>query len=148
MGMPLHALDVLAHCGDALPDQVLYLRGEALRALGRFAEAIVPLESAAEGRPNDIHVWLALGWCHKRTGRIDLAIAALDNALAAEPEDALIHYNLACYYSLAGDKREALRFLSRAVAMNGDFRQLMNEESDFDAMRSDPAFQALGTVVV
>ena len=76
--------------------------GEALRALERCAEALEPLGRVAEAEAENVNAWLALGWCHKRTGRLDLAIDAMEAALAADPEEPLIHYNLACYWSLAG----------------------------------------------
>ena len=50
-----------------------------------------------------LSLWLALGWCYKRIGRIDLAIESLEEALSIEPNDALIHYNLACYWSGPGN---------------------------------------------
>ncbi len=150
LGMARHALDVLSRCGDgpAAPFQVLYLRGESLRALGRFREAIEPLSKAAITKPDNIHVWLALGWCHKRTGRIDLAIESLEEALAIDPDDALVHYNLACYWALAGNRRQALSYLSRAFGLNEEYRSLVANEPDFDPIRSDPAFQSLMRVVV
>ncbi len=43
----------------------------------------------------------ALGWCYKRLARLDLAIHSLEQALVDDPECALLHYNLACYSSLA-----------------------------------------------
>ena len=90
-------------------DHALYLQGESLRALGRFREALEPLtKRAARDSPNNVHVWLALGWCHKRSGRLDLAIESLEEALAAEPNDALVHYNLACYWSLANNQAPGL----------------------------------------
>jgi Flp pilus assembly protein TadD len=150
LGMPRHALAVLARYDnpEMLPDHALYLQGESLRALGRFREALDPLARAAQGSPDNIHVWLALGWCHKRAGRIDLAIESLEEALAVEPNDALIHYNLACYWSLANNKRQALTFLSRAFDLKEDYRTLVAGESDFDAIRADPGFQALVRVAV
>jgi Flp pilus assembly protein TadD len=150
LGMPRHTLDVLARYAQAenLPDHALYLQGEALRALGKFREALEPLSRAALGSPNDLHVWLALGWCHKRTGRLDLAIEALEEALSVEPNDALVNYNLACYWSLAGNKRHALSYLSRSFELKEDYRSLVASESDFDALRSDPSFQALVRVTV
>ncbi|HEV3138422.1 MAG TPA: tetratricopeptide repeat protein [Pirellulales bacterium] len=150
LGMPRHALDVLARYGrsDSLPDHALYLQGEGLRALGHFREALGPLSRAAQGSPNSVHIWLALGWCHKRTGRIDLAIESLEEALAVEPNNALVNYNLACYWSVAGNRRQALSYLSRSFDLKDHYRALVGSEPDFDGIRSDPSFQALIRVTV
>ncbi len=149
LGMSQHALDALGRMPDSeLPDHGLYLRGEALKNLGYYQEALAPLARAAQGSPGNIHIWLALGWCHKRTGRIDLAIEALEEALDVEPGEALIHYNLACYWSISGNKRQALVYLAQALDLNADYRDLVANESDFDPIRSDPTFQALTSVIV
>jgi len=153
LGMPQHTLQVLSRCGNegTLPDHALFLRGEAYRALGQFQEALAPLKRAAESDPQNANVWLSLGWCYKRTGRIDLAIESLQEALSSEPKDsyvALLHYNLACYWSVAGNKRQALACLSRALALDPDFRDVIEREPDFDPIRTDPTFKSLTSVVV
>lgn len=150
LGMARHALDVLARYGDpeTLTDHALYLQGESLRALGKFSEAVEVLSRAALGTPDNIHVWLALGWCHKRVGRLDLAIESLEEALSVDKNDPLIHYNLACYWSLANNKRKALNYLSRAFDLKEQYRALVADEADFDPIRTDPAFQALVRVTV
>ena len=93
--------------------------------------------------PADIRVRIALGWCYKRIGRLDLAIYSLDQALAIEPDEPLLRYNLACYLSLAGQKRRALRFLFQAMSSNPIYREMAQSESDFDPIRSDPEFRAI-----
>jgi tetratricopeptide (TPR) repeat protein len=150
LGMPRHALEVLESCIDpqALDGHAVYLRGEALRSLERYAEAVSWLQKAAERMPDEIHVLLALGWCHKRTGRLDLAIEALTQALKIDAGEAIIHYNLACYWSLAGNKRHVLKHLSRALEMDAKYRDLVHDEPDFTPMRDDPDFQSLTSVVV
>ena len=150
LGMAQHALDVLDGVEDAarVSHYALYLRGEALRMLRRHEEALKPLRRAAELDPDNTSVWLALGWCHKRTDRIDLAVEALEKALRIEPSDGLIHYNLACYLSLAGNKQRALAHLSKALAIDSRYRVLVHEEPDFDPIRGDPDFQALTSIVV
>ncbi len=150
LGMADHALRVLTRCGDeqSLPDHALYLKGQSLRELGRFGEALDPLWQAAQRSPENVSIWLALGWCYKRTGKLDRAIESLEEALAAEPHDALVHYNLACYWSLARNKRQALSYLARAFQLQDEYRNLVADETDFDAIRDDPAFQALLRVAV
>ena len=64
-------------------------------------------------------------------------------ALLVEPEEPLLRYNLACYLSLAGRKRRALRYLSQALAIDPAYRELAEAESDFDPLRNDPEFQAI-----
>ncbi len=147
--MPKHALDVLDRWGPSdIPScRAAYLRGEALRELERWSDAIAALNVAAEGMPEEVPVYIAQGWCYKRLGRIDQAIAALEKGLEVDSSSAILHYNLACYWSLAGNKRQALMFLSRAIDMDGDFRNRVAAESDFDTIRNDPAFQALTSMI-
>jgi Flp pilus assembly protein TadD len=145
LGMSQQALDVLGRLGDGggADLHTLYLQGEALRGLGRYAEALGTLLRVTKAEPENVRAWLALGWCHKRTGRIDLAIDALEAARSADPDEPLILYNLACYWSLAGGKRQALGYLERALAMDPAYRRLVDAESDFDSLRADPDFQAV-----
>ena len=149
LGLPEHTLDSL----DRLhPEEVdahaFYLRGEALRTLGRFPEAIQVLEKAAREDSENIHLWLALGWCYKRNGQLELAIYALEQALQADPSEAIIHYNLACYWSLAHNKASALEYLSQAFELDSGYRDLVATEPDFDNLRNDSDFQSLVSVIV
>jgi len=150
LGMAQHALDELDELKEATTGspRALYLRGEALRELERYPEALKPLRKAAKVDPEDIHVWLALGWCHKRMGRVDLAVKALERALEVEATEPLVQYNLACYLSLVGDKEGALAHLSEALALDPRYRAMVHDEPDFDPIRSDPGFQALTQVIV
>ncbi len=138
------ALEVLARLDPADADwHTLCLQGEALRGLGRCEEALPLLARVVEAEPENVRGWLALAWCQKRTGRLEQAILSMESALAADPEEAVIHYNLACYWSLAGGKRRALGYLEHALALDDNFRRMIDAEADFDALRSDPDFQAL-----
>jgi Flp pilus assembly protein TadD len=147
--MPGHALRSVERLNsEEMSAEAFHLQGEALRALGRFDEAIVPLKRASTAAPGDIHIWLSLGWCYKRVGRIDLAIESLEEALEADPNEALVHYNLACYWALAGNKRNALLFLRQAFELDPNYRDKVSAETDFDAIRSDPAFRSLTSIIV
>ena len=143
--MPRQALEALDRLGDpgAFDARALCLWGEGLRAMERYAEALVPLERAVKMAPDDVGVCVALGWCYKRTNRLDLAITTLEQAVIVKPDEAVLRYNLACYLSLAGQKRRALRYLSQALAMDPVYREMVGTETDFDSIRSDPEFQSL-----
>jgi len=149
LGLPQQALDALLRLGDLAKSdpQALYLLGEAYRALERYPEAVPPLETAVQAGLREVPVWLALGWCYKRTARLDRAVQTMEQALILEPHAALLHYNLACYLSLAGKKDRALEHLSRALELDAQYRHLVDSESDFDPIRSDPEFQALTKAV-
>ncbi len=150
LGMAEHALATLARLGDpeGLEPRAIFLKAEALRSLERYREALTELERASEATPDDIQVWLAMGWCYKRIGRLDMAIQALDEALAIEPGEALIHYNLACYWSLARNTQRAVKYLAEAFRIDTNFRDLTDAEKDFDPIRNAPEFQSLMTVIV
>ncbi len=150
LGLPHLAIETLQRMGDpgTFKGTHLHLLGEAFRAQGRFQEAIEALQASMDRAPSKIEIYLALGWCYKRTARLDLAIDALTQALRIDPASALLHYNLACYQSLAGDKGEALGHLADALRLDVHYRDLIPGEADFDPLRHDPDFQALVSIAV
>jgi len=144
------ALDALARVDSAGGSRPLisFLRGQSLRIMERHREAIESLERSAELDPENVHTWLALGWCYKRTGRLDLAIQSLEEALSVEQEHAVIYYNLACYWSLANNAKLAIAYLARALDLKPSYRDLVAGEPDFDPIRDDPGFRELTSVIV
>lgn len=128
--------------GEPAKDAVFahLLRGEALRALGRLAESIDWFRTVTRRDRSVVAAWVGLGWCQKRTGRLDLAIESLRDGLTANPEEPLLHYNLACYLSLSGDAAAAVEHLGRAIAREGRYRTMTAGERDFDPIRGDPRF--------
>jgi tetratricopeptide (TPR) repeat protein len=61
----------------------------------------------------------------------------------AHPEYPLLLYNLACCESLAGRKSDAIEHLRLAIDRSEKVRSLAAEDSDFDPVRSEPAFTEL-----
>jgi Flp pilus assembly protein TadD len=145
LDLPGQALRILDSRADwaSMQFEACVLEGEALRSLGRYRDAIEPLEKAANLRPGDRRVALALGRCYKRTNRLAQAIDAIDRARRLNPGDPLLRYNLACYWSLAGNRAKALDELAAAIGLEPGLRALVEDESDFDRLRDHPEFGKL-----
>jgi tetratricopeptide (TPR) repeat protein len=63
--------------------------------------------------------------------------------IAAYPNQAYLHYNVACCESLAGRRGPAIEHLRQSIRMWDGCRDLAKEDSDFDSIRDDPAFEDL-----
>lgn len=138
--LPGRALEILESRSDwaTVQFEACVLAGEALRQLDRHRDALRMLDSAARLRPDDLGVALAQGWCFKRTHRLAQAIDALERAARHHPREALVHYNLACYWSLANKPGNALGKLAEALALDPSFRSMIADEPDFDPIRNVP----------
>ncbi|MDD2930028.1 MAG: protein kinase, partial [Sideroxydans sp.] len=64
-------------------------------------------------------------------------------ARALAPDEPMVLYNLGCIYSMAGETNEALDCLERAVALGLTQRGWYENDSNLDALRGLPRFQAL-----
>jgi hypothetical protein len=58
-------------------------------------------------------------------------------------DQANLHYNVACCESLAGRTAQAIEHLGHAVETWEGCRDLAKDDSDFDSIRNEPAFQRL-----
>jgi tetratricopeptide (TPR) repeat protein len=168
LNMPGHALRELNRIAEpnAIAMDFYRLRGEALRALERFESALEDYSRALIETPDQISALVGMAWCYKRTGQLPRAIATMEQAYRAHPKELIVLYNLACYFSLAGEKAQALSWLGRALRMESSLRkvhaesesglalpfvgqseptlrELIAEEPDFDPLRNDADFQYL-----
>lgn len=150
LGLPEQATETLQKKPELVANSgaAQYLLGESLRQQHRYAEAIAPLERATEILPDQMEVALALAWCYKRTGQLASAIDALQLVANDRPDEAILHYNLACYFSLANRRRDALSYLSTALDLDINFLDFIPYESDFDSIRDDYDFQMLTSLIV
>ncbi|CAG9186740.1 tetratricopeptide repeat protein [Cupriavidus pampae] len=69
-----------------------------------------PIRHLAKSR-----IYLTLGWCAKRQGKIELAIIHLMKALELNEQDPYILYNLGCYHAANGNIADGFRFLERSL---------------------------------
>ena len=145
LNMPQRALEILERRTDwaTMQFEASLIAGEALRGLERYGEAAKSLEVAAGLRPNEVQVAVSLAWCYKRTHRLAQAIATLEVARAHHPQEALLYYNLACYWCIAGSRVKALHSLSQGLEIMPKLVSLIPDESDFDSLRDDPEFHRL-----
>lgn len=137
----LHAIENIEPPLRQKPETLL-LEAETLRALGQFEAALPLFRRAAAAVPKRIEPWLGIGWCLKRLGRLGEAIEQLQAGVKASPRQPVLHYNLACYLSLASDVQPAVEHLTKAITFDRRFRDLTQVEPDFDPIRSDPRFVA------
>jgi tetratricopeptide (TPR) repeat protein len=147
IGLSMHE-DALAEIESALAlDRgdagLFFLKGECLRELGRFADAVPAYGQSLDLGGSVLGNSVGLGWCLKRMGRLDDSIDVLQRAIESEGEVPLLCYNLACYFSLQARADAAIGLLERAVQLDPSFLSLVGEESDFDNVRNDPRFISL-----
>jgi Tfp pilus assembly protein PilF len=68
----------------------------------------------------------------------------LGEVVAEHPEYADLFYNLACCESLAGRTDDAIEHLRRSIELSPKrSRALARDDSDFGAIRDEPAFKEL-----
>jgi tetratricopeptide (TPR) repeat protein len=118
-------------------------RGDVLRHQERHDEALVAFHRAFDENPDDVDLLMGMAWCYKRTNQLPRAITSMEQAYRIAPKEPVILYNLSCYWSLAGNKTQCLSWLGRALRMDQGYRQLIDNETDFDPLRHDPDFQML-----
>ena len=86
----------------------------------------------------DLRAWLSSG------SACLIAVRLAERALALEPDDHPVQYNVACVYALLGEANRALDLLERTMPGASTHRWAwLAQDSDFDPLRSHPRFEAL-----
>ena len=127
--------------------QAAFFRAQALAALGRREEAEAAYRRALdvvdhhlELNPDDARAATVRAVALYRTGHPAQGLAAAERALAVDAEDLGVRYNVACLYSLEGEKERALDLLEQVVRRGFGAREWYAHDPDLDPLRDDPRF--------
>ena len=121
------------------PARTGYFRGVALRALGRYDEALAAFEEARAVYPRDRVVLNEIGRLHFLERRYDEAVSTLESVLRIDPEDLQAHYTMMLAYRGAQRMEEAAEAQARyerftadesAQAITGPFRRASPEDNN------------------
>ena len=66
-----------------------------------------------------------------------------ERALGQDQDEPVVLYNVACFYTHAGDTDRALELLESAVEKGWGDKAWLETDSDLDPLRDIPRFQAL-----
>lgn len=94
------------------------LLAHSLATVGKYREAIVYYEKAAETDPNNASTHVGLGIAYARSGRPQEAIEAYKRAIRIEPKNPVAHSNLAWSHWVLGQFNLAIKSAEQALAIN------------------------------
>ncbi len=79
----------------------------------------------------------------RQRGNLKKAIEVLQTAVQRYPEQAVLYYDLACYFALAGERERALEALEKAIQIDAGLKSLAQKEDDLRSLRGDKRFEEL-----
>jgi uncharacterized Ntn-hydrolase superfamily protein len=79
----------------------------------------------------------------REAGDLPGAICELECAKQSCPGVAYLHYDLACYYSLSGEKTKALMELEKAVTLEPEYKKMAVEDKDLHEIKGETKFKVL-----
>jgi hypothetical protein len=105
------------------------------------------LEGLVRRDPGYIDALQILGDDYTKRGKFTLGLKIDQRLAVLRPMDSLVHYNLACSYSLTGQQEEAAEAIAQALECGyRDFKWL-NEDPDLEDLRAHHAYTQVRTKV-
>ncbi len=135
--------DFLAQLNIERPGHAIYhgLLGDVwTEYLGDYRQAAAAYENAIVLDPHNSGLYSALGMAHYRLKEFEQALHMFSKARALNSLDATAFYNEACIYALLSRNAEAISSLQKAIELDATLRQHAHEDTDFDNLRTLPAF--------
>jgi serine/threonine protein kinase/Tfp pilus assembly protein PilF len=130
--------------------QALFLMSSALHSLNRAADADAALrlgvqraESHLELNPDDARAWYLGAGAVVQLGDPERGVEWAQRALAIDPDDPGVLYNVACTYANLGRIDDAVTCLEQAIENGFGHREWLDHDSDLDPLHGNPRFEAL-----
>jgi serine/threonine protein kinase/tetratricopeptide (TPR) repeat protein len=151
-GKPKDAARLFEQASEVKPEdyQAPQLLGMVYTGMGRDAEAEQSYRRAwqraekhLELHPDDARALYLGANSLCRLGERARGLEWAQRALAIDPEDCGILYNVACVYALQGETDGAIDCLEKAMTHAYWYKRWAENDSDLDSLRNHPRFQAL-----
>ncbi|HVF39561.1 MAG TPA: protein kinase [Gemmatimonadaceae bacterium] len=123
---------------------------QALRSLGRNDEAdaayrkqVRLIEQHLELNPDDARACILGASANANIHDAERAAMYAERAIAVDPEDPMLLYNVACTYGVLGKSDDCLNALEQAVSKGWGDKSWLEHDSDLDSIRELPRYQAI-----
>jgi adenylate cyclase len=93
--------------------------------------------------PDDSRAHQFYAFTLHRLGRLQEAKEEMNKGITQNPNDPIIVYNAACFYTLIGDKKAAINNLKKAMENGFENYDYLRHDPDFDSLQEDEDFIAL-----
>jgi len=113
------------------------------RATESYRRAVAAVEKHLELNPDHARAMTMAAVASCRIGERERGLEWAERAVAIDPDDAGIQYNVACLYALEGEVEQAIDCLERAAAAGFAHRDWIEHDPDLDRLRDHPRFRAI-----
>jgi tetratricopeptide (TPR) repeat protein len=117
--------------------------GGVLRQMNRLNEAAEEYKKAIELNTRDAYAHIALAACYEGLGQAGLSAECKKTALDLGESQIESKYDHACFWALAGDRKQALQLLSEVLRSGSTTRKQAANDIDLALVRGDTEFAAL-----
>jgi tetratricopeptide (TPR) repeat protein len=117
--------------------------GQCYEQKGRYTDAIDELQKASALAPNSPPVLAALGHVYAVSGKRVEALQLLAELKSQSVHRYVSPFYVAFIYAGLGDHGQALTWLKKSYEDRSNNTVFLNEEPQFDGLRSEPEFQNL-----
>ena len=117
--------------------------GRAYEQLGRYSDAIAPLEKATAVSPGNPAMLSALAHAYALAGKRNEAKRILGQLLLMRQQRYVSPYEIAVIHVGLGERDQAFEWLERAYREHSGWLSYLNVEFRLDPLRSDPRFADL-----
>jgi tetratricopeptide (TPR) repeat protein len=101
------------------------------------------IEGVVRRAPDYVEALQILGDDYTKRGKYVAGLKVDQQLAELRPEDPMVHYNLACSFSLTGDIKKAVASLEKAIELGyRDFKWL-GKDPDLVELRKSPFFKTL-----
>jgi TolB-like protein/Flp pilus assembly protein TadD len=130
--------------------QARSLRGLCYRAMGQIErcmesrrDALRVIERHVALHPDDARAIYMGANCFAELGQRERSLQWAERALAVDPEESSILYNVACNYALNKEPEKAIDCLEKAVRNGFGHKAWIENDPDFQDLRTHQRYQAL-----
>ncbi len=128
---------------DTLCYEALNAKGATLAFQGYHDQGLALIQQALDLNPSFVYANFNLGLAYELAGRWDESIAAYEKAIQLDNRDTWSYYGIASIYGRQGNVDKVLDYLTLAIALDTDVKEVARNEHDFAPVRKDPRFRTL-----